>query len=125
MEEIMPEQPDGQTANFSPAVRAGDLLFVSGQASVDEYGQVVSGTFAEELDRSMGNIARVLALHGATTSQVVKVSAYLANPADVPEFNALYRNYFSPPLPARTTITGCLPSSVKFEIAVIAHFPAS
>ncbi|TDE13534.1 RidA family protein [Jiangella asiatica] len=111
---------DGNTANFSPAVVAGGLVFVSGQASVDESGAIVPGTFAEEMDRSIRNVERVLAGFGLDLGDVVKVGAYVHDPADLPEFNARYRDYFSPPLPARTTIANCLTERIKFEIDVVA-----
>jgi 2-iminobutanoate/2-iminopropanoate deaminase len=111
---------DGNTANFSPAVRAGGLVFVSGQASVDENGSIVPGTFAEEMDRSMRNVRRVLSDYGLDLGDVVRVGAYVQDPADLGEFNDLYRRYFTPPLPARTTITNCLTEKIKFEIDVVA-----
>jgi 2-iminobutanoate/2-iminopropanoate deaminase len=114
---------DGNTGNFSPAVRAGGLLFVSGQASVDQIGMIVPGTFAEEMDRSMQNVRRVLGDHGLDLGDVVKVGAYVHDPADVAEFNKLYHRYFTPPLPARTTITSCLSDQIKFEIDVVAALP--
>jgi 2-iminobutanoate/2-iminopropanoate deaminase len=125
----MPPQPtgealtastDGNTANFSAAVRAGGFIFVSGQASVDDAGQIVSGTFAEEMTRSIANVERVLATYELTLAAVVKVNAFVGDPADLVEYNQRYTQHFSPPRPARTTITGCLPSSIKFEIDVIA-----
>ncbi|OXM74161.1 MULTISPECIES: RidA family protein [Amycolatopsis] len=112
---------DGNTSKFSSFVRAGDLVFVSGQASVDENGSIVPGTFAEEMRRSFANIIRVLADAGLELSDVVKVGAYLRDAGDLPEFNRLYTEYFTDPLPARTTITGCLPESIRFEVDVVAH----
>ncbi|NDL56652.1 RidA family protein [Phytoactinopolyspora mesophila] len=111
---------DGNTANFSPAVLAGGLIFVSGQASVDEAGSIVSGTFSEEMDRSIDNVRRILGEHGLDLGDVVKVGAYVQDPADLVEFNKRYRDFFAPPLPARTTITSCLPDTIKFEIDVVA-----
>lgn len=112
---------DANTGNFSAATRAGDFVFVSGQASVDETGTIVPGSFAEEMDRSLGNVRRVLAEHGLDLSDVVKVNCYVHNGADIAEYNELYRRYFSAPLPARTTITNCLSDAIKFEIDVIAY----
>ncbi|WP_431900573.1 RidA family protein [Amycolatopsis thermoflava] len=112
---------DGNTAKFSAFVRAGDLVFVSGQASVDENGTIVPGTFAEEMHRSLTNIIRVLADAGLELSDVVKVGAHIRDAGDLPEFNRLYTEYFADPLPARTTITGCLPASIRFEVDVVAH----
>lgn len=112
---------DGNTDNFSLAVRAGDFVFVSGQASVDTSGAIVPGSFAEEMDRSVANVQRVLAEFNLDLSDVVKVNCYLQNAADSAEYNRLYRKHFSAPLPARTTITHCLSDRIKFEIDVIAY----
>lgn len=106
---------------FPPFVRAGEFLFVSGQASVDEHGTIVPGTFAEEMHRSIENVRRILAAEGLALSDVVKVNAYVADPADLPEYNRRYPDYFPWPRPARTTITNCLTDAIKFELDVIAH----
>lgn len=112
---------DGNTANFSRSVRAGEFVFVSGQASVDGNGMVVPGTFAEEMRRSVANVRDILAEYHLDLSDVVKVNAYLQDAADLSEYNVLYRSFFSAPLPARTTITNCLTEAIKFEIDVIAY----
>ncbi|GAB3009680.1 RidA family protein [Amycolatopsis acidiphila] len=113
-------QQNGNTASFSSYVCAGDFVFVSGQASVED-GVIVPGTFEEELRRSIENVRKVLGETGLRLSDVVKVGAYVDDPADVPEFNRLYREYFREPLPARTTLTGCLGGIIKFEIDVVAY----
>lgn len=120
MRNEVPVELDGNTAGFSPYLCAGDFVFVSGQASVQD-GVVVPGTFEQELRRSLDNVRRVLGETGLRLSDVVKVGAYVDDPADVPEFNRLYREYFREPLPARTTLTGCLGGLVKFEIDVVAY----
>lgn len=112
---------DGNTANFSKAVRAGDFIFVSGQASVNDNGQIVSGTFADEMHRSIENVREILTDFSLDLTEVVKVNAYIQNPADIAEFNRLYREFFSHPLPARTTIANCLTDAIKFEIDVVAY----
>lgn len=112
---------DGNTALFAPYVRAGDFVFVSGQASVDESGLVVPGTFADEMRCSVENVRRILAKVGLRLSDVVKVNAYVHDPADLPEYNLIYAEYFTPPRPARTTTTSCLTERIKFEMDVIAH----
>ncbi|MEU6646086.1 RidA family protein [Saccharomonospora sp. NPDC046836] len=111
---------DGNTALFSPCRRAGAFVFVSGQASV-EGGVIVPGTFAEEMRRSIANVERILAGEQLTLRDVIRVGAYVDDPADVPEFNRIYTEYFRPPLPARTTITSCFGGRIKFEIDVVAH----
>ena len=105
---------------FSLATQVGNLLFVSGQASVDENGQIVSGTFDEEFHRSLDNLRKVLEAAGSGLDKVVQVRSYVREPENVKRYNELYREYFKEPLPARTTITKCLPESLHFEIECIA-----
>lgn len=105
---------------FSPAVEANGFVFVSGQASVDETGKIIPGTFEEEMRRSMENVERVLASAGLTLEDVVRVTSYIRDPANGPRYNELYRDYFSTPLPARTTLSGCLSPALHFEVDVIA-----
>src|SRR3954453_10801116 len=82
---------------FSPAIRAGDFVFVSGQASVDDQGNLVSDTFENEFRRSIDNTKRILAAAGCTLKDVVQVKSYVKNPSDVPEYNRLYRECFTEP----------------------------
>lgn len=106
---------------FSHATRFGDLVFVSGQASVDlETGEIIAGTFAEEFERSLANLRTVLEKAGARWEDIVKVGCFVRLDEDLAEYNTLYRNYFSEPFPARTTITNCLPPSLLFEIDCVA-----
>lgn len=106
---------------FPPAVRAGDFVFVSGQAAVDEDGAIVPGTFAEQMHRSVENVRRVLDAEGLSLADVVKVNAYVHDRANIAEYNRLYPTYFAAPRPARTTITACLTDEVAFEIDVVAY----
>lgn len=108
---------------FSPAVEANGFVFVSGQASVDDTGTIVPGTFDEEMGRAMANVESVLASAGLTLRDVVRVTSYLQNADDGPRYNELYRQYFAAPFPARTTISNCLPAALKFEVDVIAVRP--
>lgn len=109
------------TLPFSPAVRAGGFVFVSGQASVDEAGNIVADTFEGELRRSFENVQKVLAGAGLDLSDVVRVTGYVAEKKYLSEYNELYKDYFKPPFPARSTLTDCLPEGVlKFELDVIA-----
>lgn len=108
---------------FSPATRAGDLVFVSGQAAVDDTGAHVPGSFAEEMDLAFSNVSRILAAAGGSLHDVVQVRAFLGDREYREEYNALYRNYFAAPLPARTSLTVDL-GALKFEVDVVAHIPA-
>ena len=105
---------------FSLATRVGNLLFVSGQASVDENGAIVPGTFEEEMRRAMENLRRILLAAGSDFGRVAQVRAYVRDSSHGAEYNRLYREYFSAPFPARTTITDCLPPILHFEIEVVA-----
>jgi 2-iminobutanoate/2-iminopropanoate deaminase len=115
--------PDVPTSHlpFSPAIKAGGFVFVSGQASVDaKTGDIISDTFENEFRRTMDNLQRILAAAGASLRQVVQVRSYLKDAKDLPEYNRLYRQFFKEPYPARTTITNCL-GKVLFEIDVVAY----
>jgi 2-iminobutanoate/2-iminopropanoate deaminase len=105
---------------FSPSAAYGDLLFVSGQASVDETGKLVSGDFESEFRRSMENLRKILEDAGSDFSLVLQTRNYLRDPENVVLFNQLYREYFSAPYPARTTITNCLPPVLHYEIECVA-----
>ena len=105
---------------FSPAVRYGDLIFVSGQASVDRTGKIISGTFEEEFRRSMENLIQVLHDAGSDLSHVLSTRKYLRDPAHGAEYQRLYAEYFKHPYPARTTISMCLPPSLHYEIECVA-----
>ena len=105
---------------FSPATRVGDLIFVSGQASVDATGKIVQDTFEGEFRRSVENLRKVLESAGSDLAHVVQTRNYVRDPANVARFNELYREYFTAPYPARTTITHCLPEVLHYEIECIA-----
>ena len=106
---------------FSPAIRAGDFVFLSGMASVDEQGRIVPDTFDNEARRTYENIARVLNAARLDFSRVVQVRCYLANQADWDAHNRIYREFFTEPFPARTTLIGCLGTLVKYEVDLVAY----
>ena len=79
-------------------------------------GRIVADDFAGEMRRSIENLRRVLEGAGLRLQDLAQVRAYVDDPADLPTYNTIYREYFSDPLPARTTLIGCLGGVVKFEI---------
>lgn len=105
---------------FSPCVVVGDLVFVSGQASVDAAGTIIADSFEGEFRRSIDNLARVLAAADSDLSQVIHTRNYVRDAADLPLFNRLYAEAFAEPYPARTTIVNCLPRDLRYEIEAIA-----
>lgn len=120
-----PADPNTPTSHlpFSPAVRVGDLVLVSGQASVDAAGKIVADTFEGEFRRSIENLRLVLAAAGCSLRDVVQTRNYVRDPADLARYNELYREYFAAPFPARTTITSCLPPALRYEIECVAVAP--
>jgi len=108
---------------FSPAVKCGEYMFISGQASVDLEGNIVEGTFEEECVRSFENLKRIIEASGYQLSDVVQVRNYVGRQEDLVEFNQIYRKYFSAPFPARTTLIGCLGTLLKFEVDVVVYTP--
>ncbi len=108
---------------FSPCVVVGDLIFVSGQASVDRTGKIVVDTFEGEFRRSIENVKAVLKTAGSDLDHVVQTRNYIGNDADLALYNELYREYFNSEPPARTTIVNCLGTALKYEIECIAVKP--
>lgn len=105
---------------FSPAVRAGQYVFISGQASVNENGTIVNGSFEEECRRSFDNLGKILKASGLGFEDVVQVRNYVGRQEDLAAFNHIYKEYFSAPFPARTTLMGCLGDLLKFEVDAVA-----
>ncbi|WP_246018295.1 RidA family protein [Pelagibacterium montanilacus] len=114
-----PEMPRSHLP-FSPVVRVGDLLFVSGQASVDGTGKIVDDSFEGEMRRSIANLEAILKAAGSGLEHVVQTRNYVRRPEDLAEYNRLYPEFFKAPFPARTTISECLSGSLKYEIDCIA-----
>lgn len=108
------------TLPFSPGIQTGNLVFISGQASVDDQGNIINGTFEEECRRSFDNLGKILAGAGLGFEDVVQVRNYVGDQADLAQFNSIYREYFKQPFPARTTLMGCLGDLLKFEVDAIA-----
>ena len=106
---------------FSPAVEAGGFVFISGQASVDKDGKIITDSFENECRRSFENVASILKAAGLSFRDVVQVRNYVAHQEDLARFNEIYKEYFSEPYPARTTLIGCLGNLLKFEVDVVAY----
>jgi 2-iminobutanoate/2-iminopropanoate deaminase len=108
---------------YSPVVRAGDLLFVSGQVPTDPAtGKAVGANVAEQTTYVLEKLSKTLQAAGATLSDVVSINAYLEDMGRWDEFNAAYRAAFEPPYPTRTTV-GAQLHSVLVEISAVAYAP--
>jgi|TARA_B110000438_G_scaffold47735_1_gene48020 2-iminobutanoate/2-iminopropanoate deaminase len=109
---------------FSPAIKAGDFVYVSGQASVDRNtGQVIEGTFEEEVRRSIENLKVILESAGLNLDHVINIKSYVAKEEDLKLYNSIYAEYFNSPTPTRSTIVNVLPSFLKFELDCVAYAP--
>ena len=107
---------------YSQAIRAGSLLFVSGQIAIDpESNTLVEGDVAVQTHRVFRNLAAVLEAAGSSLDRVVRTTVYLADMNDFSAMNDVYGAYFSSPAPARATIQAArLPKDARVEIDVIA-----
>ena len=115
---------EGQTQHVLPLSmtrRVGNTLYVSGHGAVNEAGEFVSDTFEGQMRYTMAQLQETLASQGATLRNVVMVRGYVQNATDIPLYNRLYREYFSEPYPARTTLVNCLPTGLEFEIDCVAE----
>ena len=104
---------------YSPAIRAGDLVFVSGQVPKDPRTGEIRGGVTEQTRQVLENLRATLAAAGATLDDVVSITAYLADIADWKEFNAAYAEVFREPYPTRTTVGAHL-HGFLIEISAIA-----
>ena len=107
---------------YSQAVRAGDLLFVSGQIPVDPAtGEVVEPTIQAQAKRSLDNVKAVLEAAGASLDNVVKTTVFLKSMDDFVEMNRVYQSFFQADCPARSAVqVAKLPKDVLVEIEAIA-----
>ena len=108
---------------FSAAVRAGDLLFLSGQVALDPAsGKLVAGDIGIQTEQIFANISAVLEAAGKSFDDVMKTTVYLADMKDFGAMNTVYERYFQTPYPARTTIQAAgLPLGAAVEIEVVAR----
>jgi 2-iminobutanoate/2-iminopropanoate deaminase len=111
---------------YSQAVRAGQLLFVSGQVPLDPAtGEMVGGDIAAQTRRVFENLGAVLKAGGRSFNDVVRTTVFLADMNDFAEVNKVYGTYFSEPYPARATVqVARLPKDARVEIDVIAMYEA-
>jgi len=116
-----PDAPKAMGA-YSPAIKAGNLLFISGQIPVDPTtGNLIQGDIAAQADQVMRNLTALLRAAGASFTNVVRTTVYLADMNDFAGMNEVYSRYIVDPPPARATVqVARLPRDVKIEIDAIA-----
>ena len=110
--------------HLSPAVRAGDFVFVSGQLPTDAEGRVVEGGIEPQTRQVFEHLRSTLALAGCGLGDVCKVTVWLQDAADFAGFNRVYAEAFGDHKPTRSTVQARLMIDAKVEIEVTAFKPA-
>ncbi len=107
---------------YSPALKVGNLLFLSGSIPLDpSSGQLVEGGITEQTTRVMENIKAQLAAAGASFNHVARTTVFMVDLGEFAAMNEIYAAYFTAPYPARSTVQVVkLPRDVRVEIDVIA-----
>jgi 2-iminobutanoate/2-iminopropanoate deaminase len=110
---------------FSPAIRAGDTVYLSGQVAQDPAtGKLIDGDVTRQTEQILKNIDAVLEASGLTLRDVVRVGVFLTDMHDFQAMNAVYAGRFEPPYPARTTVAvAALPLGALVEMDVVARIP--
>lgn len=108
-------------ASYSQAMKANNLLFVSGQIPFTPDNKKVEGTIADKTEQVFANVKNILAAGNSSLERVVKVNVFLADINNFDEFNKVYAKYFNKHLPARSCVAvAALPKGVDLEMEVIA-----
>jgi len=124
-EGIFPTGSPSPRGHYSPGVRAGDFLFVSGQGPIDPAtDQLSEGDVQQQTRLTLSNMERILAAGGASLTDVVKCSVFLRDIADFQKMNQVYAEFFGNHKPARTTVEAKFhQAAMLVEIDCIAYKP--
>lgn len=127
IERIYPSGTPKPRGPYSPAVRAGDFIYVSGQGPIDpETNEFSYGDIQHETRVTLNNVKRILEAAGASMSDVVKCSVFLREGRDFGDMNVVYAEFFGDTKPARTTVEAKFANPVmKVEIDCVAYKPRS
>lgn len=119
---ISTDRAPGAIGPYSQAVKAGDLLFCSGQIPIDPAtGEFVSDDIAEQTEQVLKNLAAVLDAAGADLASVVKTTVFLQDMSDFAAMNEVYARHFDETKPARATVAAAgLPKGARVEIECVA-----
>jgi endoribonuclease L-PSP, putative len=103
---------------YSPAIKLGDFVYLSGQVPLDaSTGELVSGGIEEQTHQVFKNIQAILEEMGLETRHIVKTTVFMTDLAEFSVMNEIYSTYFAEPYPARSTVqVGALPKGAKVEI---------
>jgi 2-iminobutanoate/2-iminopropanoate deaminase len=123
LEIIQTENAPKAIGPYSQAIKAGGLVFVSGQIALDpQTGELHDGSVEKQADLALKNLTAVLEAAQTNLNKVIKTTVYLADMADFPRVNAIYGQHFGDHQPARACIqAAALPKGVAVEIDAIAE----
>lgn len=124
MEKQVFVSPDGAPAvgPYSPAVGAGDFVFISGQIPLDRDGKIVGYTPKDQTRKALENLRATLEAAGLTFAHVVKTTIFIKDMDEFAAINEVYGEFFAEPYPARSTVeVARLPKDLHVEIEAIAH----
>ncbi|NLR76796.1 RidA family protein [Leeia aquatica] len=119
----VPSGAGGQRLPFSPAIRAGDFVFISGQVAMNDKGEIEYGGIEAQTRQTFRNVERVLGLAGCSLQDVVKVTVWLDDTRDFWTFNRVYQEYFPENPPTRSCVQASMMVDCKVEIEVVAYKP--
>ena len=113
----------GQRLPFSPAVRAGDFVYVSGQTAMNDKGEIISGGIETQSRKVFEIIKNILDTAGCKMEDVIKVNVWLDDTRDFAGFNGVFADFFKENPPARSTVHSKLVIDAKIEADVVAYNP--
>ena len=121
-ETVTTNNAPGAIGPYSQAIKAGGMVFCSGQIPIDPAtGEFVSENVAEQTEQVLKNLSEVLSAAGTSLDQVVKTTVFLADMNDFAEMNEVYGRFFNENKPARATVQAArLPRDARVEIECIA-----
>lgn len=125
IERIVPAGGSSPRGHYTPALRAGDFVYVSGQGPIDPVtDKLAEGDVEFQTRLTLSNIQRILQAAGAALSDVVKCSVFLRDIADFPKMNRVYAEFFGDHKPARTTVEAKFhQAEMLVEIDCVAYQP--
>jgi 2-iminobutanoate/2-iminopropanoate deaminase len=124
IERIFPPNVPTPRGPYSPAVRAGDFIYVSGQGPVDPItDKLTPGDIQHETEQVLKNIKTILEACGATLADVVKCSVFLKDGSEFKAMNEVYTEFFGTNRPARTTVVCEFVNPMRVEIDCVAYKP--
>ncbi len=121
--EIVRTGPAPLKLPFSPGIKFGDLIFVSGQGPIDQNGRVVEGDVKSQTTMTLENFRKVVVAAQSGMEYVLQTTVYLSDLNDYVEMNETYSVFFPDPKPARATVRADLLFGMKVEIQGIAYVP--